>query len=365
MLVMGFIVFYKKFQIMNSVEDLHNLGNLIEDFVCKKDLKRKCTDVSINIVSKKPKVVHSLDYQGYKDRVATFSDPDWSTSCNSFTSSCCLLPHQLARYGWVAKNIPGQQRFVQCVSCKENLYLKLPEVTSSAWQEIVTRQEARVTSQHAEFCPWSSSPSPVTWSAPVTDTLDLVTAAVDMLTYNTDLPWIKEETFVTFKRAVDIIVEGVDKTEISDKVDVKVKQTAALLSLLGWRKGKLEDTLCDTFQVRRVGLWNFQSIQSELDRIEDIRVARELSGDVGDGDSSPKKKELEGKKYFDPLKEHLAWNPMILKDEDGKYGWETVLDSFDNKVREVSGGEHDEIFATPVTPVQTVLSKVRALLDLW
>ena len=61
-----------------------------------------------------------------------------------------------------------------------------------------------------------------------------------------------------------------------------------------------------------------------LDRVEDLRVARELSGGVHDEDVSPKKKELEGKKYLDPIKEHVPWNPMVVKDEEGRAGWEVV-----------------------------------------
>ena len=75
----------------------------------------------------------------------------------------------------------------------------------------------------------------------------------------------------------------------------RVKETVAVLAMCGWEKGTLEDTLCDCFQVRRIGLWNFVSIQKELDRGEDIRVAKELSGDTeaNYGEDSPKKKEDE------------------------------------------------------------------------
>ena len=57
--------------------------------------------------------------------------------------------------------------------------------------------------------------------------------------------------------------------------------------------------------------------KEELDRVEDLRVARELSGDSQGEDPSPKKKELEGKKYLDPVKEHLPWHPLVVREEGG------------------------------------------------
>ena len=62
---------------MNSVEDLHNLGNLFEDFVYKKDLKRKQIeeDSTYQHSPKKSKKVHSLDYEAFKERVRSFADP--------------------------------------------------------------------------------------------------------------------------------------------------------------------------------------------------------------------------------------------------------------------------------------------------
>ena len=224
---------------------------------------------------------------------------------------------------------------------------------------------------HAEFCPWASSPSPSSWSLPVIDLAEIVEAAAKMLSFTTDLPWIKQETMEVFQEGIDVVVAGLEKRKLGDNSDKKVKETAAILSILGWQKGSLEDTICDQFSVRRIGLWNFVSIQSELDRIEDLRVARELSGEVVDNDS-PKKKEIEGKKYFDPMKEHLTWNPILVKDENSLAGWELVKESFksnkrnesDNEVLE-RNSEFETSETTSLTTAQTVLGKVRALLEFW
>ena len=117
---------------METVEDLHNLGGLMDEFVYQNNLKRKRPEDSPITLSspKKSKTVHSLDYQSYKERVASFSDPTWCRY--NFVSSCSLLPQNLARYGWKAK--VDQPRFVKCVSCGAILYLRLPEVTSSTFK---------------------------------------------------------------------------------------------------------------------------------------------------------------------------------------------------------------------------------------
>ena len=228
---------------------------------------------------------------------------------------------------------------------------------------------------HAEFCPWSSSPSPASWSLPVTDLAEVVDTAAKMMSYTTDLPWIKQETIDMFQEGIDVVVAALEKRKLGDNGDKKVKEIAALLSILGWQKGSLEDTICDQFSVRRIGLWNFVSVQSELDRIEDLRVARELSGGTVVDNDSPKKKDNEGKKYFDPIREHLTWNPILVKDENGISGWEFVKDSFKlNKKNEgdnvafVSKLEDNELETSEtksLSTAQTVLGKVRALLEFW
>ena len=350
---------------MNSIEDLHKLGSLFEDFVYRKDLKRKQLDddSSDHPVTKKARAVHSLDYDSYKERVSSFSDPSWCQY--SHVSSCYLLPQHLARYGWVAKNMPDQDRFVQCVSCRENLYLRLPEMTATTFKAMVAKQEERVSGGHAEFCPWSSSPSPVSWSSPSSDRQDIVNTASTLLTLGTDLPWVMEETLEQFSDANKIISDTVRK-QGRDNVDTKVLETASLLAILGWQKGSLEDTLTDCFKVRRIGLWNFVSIQSELDRVEDLRVARELSGDVGD---QTLKKDETDRKYFDPLREHVVWNPVIVKDEAGLEGWRTVINGLtsgeNEKTKSPMKSTSSDDSPEKLSSAQTVLNKVRALLDLW
>ena len=364
---------------MNSVEDLHKLGNLFEDFVYKKDLKRKQIDEVDSLYQhspKKSKKVHSLDYEAFKERVRSFADPSWCLYTHP--ASCNLLPQNLARYGWVARDIEDkeQKRFVKCISCREILYLGLPDNTSATYTEMVARQEARVTGGHQEFCPWCSSPCPASWTLPSTNTEEMLINASAMISFNTELPWIRPETIEDFRQGVDVLVTALDTKFRNDNHDKQVQETVAVLAMCGWQKGTLEDTLSDCFQVRRIGLWNFVSIQKELDRIEAIRVAKELSGDTETegSDSSPKKGEDEDRKYFDPIKEHLVWNPIVVKNDGGVTGWETVRNSFrdcdttqtDRNAKSAESGERecDQSAAGGVTP-QSVLSKVRAMLDLW
>ena len=241
---------------------------------------------------------------------------------------------------------------------RECLYLKLPEVTSPTYRSVLARQESRVTRGHSEFCPWSSSPSPASWSLPITHTQEIRTNMNSLLVYGTDLPWMREDLVSQFRDIVDLISV---ETESADK---RVLQSAAVLAVLGWQKGSLEETITDMFRVRRLGLWNFVSVQEELDRVEDLRVARELSGGSQDEEVSPRKKELEGKKYLDPIKEHLPWNPVVVKDEDGRAGWELVRDSFKTSPSSLARDSESDLTESD-SVAGTVLSKVRALLELW
>ena len=189
---------------MNSVEDLHQLGNLFEDFVYKKDLKRKQIEEVDSVYqhsSKKSKKVHSLDYEAFKERVRSFADP--SCCLHTHPAPCNLLPQNLARYGWVARDVEDkeQKRFVKCISCRELVYLGLPDNTSATYTEMVTRQEARVTGGHQEFCPWCSSPCPASWTLPSTNTEEMLTSASSMISFNTELPWIRPETWLRRPRS--------------------------------------------------------------------------------------------------------------------------------------------------------------------
>ena len=102
---------------MESISDLHNLGNILEDFVYKNDLKRKYEEEPPSLESpKKARTVNCLDYGDYLARVGSFTDFCWTRSV--LPSSCLLLPQHLARYGWVARTVSGDGRFVQCSSCR-------------------------------------------------------------------------------------------------------------------------------------------------------------------------------------------------------------------------------------------------------
>jgi len=213
--------------------------------------------------------------------------------------------------------------------------------------------------------------------------------AKTLLVCGTDLPFVKEDTLEKFVHEVEWIVREMEKGEPKKQEkrgrkkckDVestgKVKQTAALLALLGWQRGDLEGTMTDYYKARRVGLWNFSSLQGELDRIEDFKVARELSGKK---EVKQEEKDALERKYFDPIKEHLSWNPLVVKDETGQLGWETVrdmfkksgLDSSDEVGKGKDVAEKDTEAATSKTNSRGeggeavgVLQRVRSLLELW
>ena len=137
-----------------------------------------------------------------------------------------------------------------------------------------------------------------------------------------------------FTSVIDSLVKDVDKNEArrSEKRGTRkskdnekksfVRRTAALLASLGWQIGIVENTIVDTYNVRRIGLWNFVSIQEVLDKEEDLKVAREISGNSIEL-SNTKSSKL---KFFDPIKEHLSWNPIVSTDESGKAGWQNLLE---------------------------------------
>jgi len=118
------------------------------------------------------------------------------------------------------------------------------------------------------------------------------------------------------------------------------------------------------------------SLQGEMDRIEDLKVARELSGKK----EVKQEKEDSSEKYFDPIREHLSWNPTVLKNESGQFGWETLRNMFEDHTEtndEVSinknclekQGETTQI-STGSNSVEAgealgVLQRVRSLLELW
>jgi len=371
---------------MNSIADLHALGDLLTGLVSDKDFKRKREDSEFVAPSpKKPRTIHSLDYSAYLERVSTFKDISWChPSCSSISSP--LSPLQLARHGWTG--VEGEGRLARCISCRENLYLLLPSITSPTFATTLEKQSSRVVTGHAEFCPWGASPSPESWADLSTTKQEVVTMARTLMVCGTELPFVKEETLEKFRVAVKSVEKELEKGE-PKKVEKrgrkkgkevecsgKVKQTAALLALLGWQKGELDGTITDYYKVRRIGLWNFVSLQGEMDRIEDLKVARELSGKK----EVKQEKEDSSEKYFDPIREHLSWNPIVLKNESGQFGWETLRNMFEDHTEtndEVSinknclekQGETTQI-STGSNSVEAgealgVLQRVRSLLELW
>ena len=216
----------------------------------------------------------------------------------------------------------------------------------------------------------------------------------------TDLPCVKELKMDSFKLGIERLVRDMEKGESkkqekrgrrkSREVELqstkKVKESAALLALLGWQKGMVEDTMTDIFKVRRVGFWNFVSLQEEMDRVEDVRVAKELSGQSWGEENTLDNKESEGKKYFDPLKEHLSWNPLLVKEESGLCGWEIVKENWEEEEAAVrigeekrgTGGKNNEAEQSAGSKrksssgcvgeecdADAALQRVRSLLDMW
>ena len=80
-----------------------------------------------------------------------------------------------------------------------------------------------------------------------------------------DLPWVKEGILEKFRCCIDWLVGEIEKGETKKQEKrgrrklkefelkaAKVKQTAALLAVLGWQRGEVENTMTDIFRVRRV-----------------------------------------------------------------------------------------------------------------
>ena len=163
----------------------------------------------------------------------------------------------------------------------------------------------------------------------------------------------------------------------------EVKEAAALLAILGWRDGSswekatdrcpglngahqvkfyhhfsrvVPDTLVDIWGVRQVGLWAFRSLEEEEDRKESRRVASQLAGEEVEGEEE---EGGDGKKLFDPVGEHLSWNPVRSKTA-GKEGWWALAD--ERAEREEEKREKDaDIQQEP----KAALQRVRHLLDQW
>jgi len=338
------------------VEDLHRLGELLTDFVYQKsDLKRKVEDAVPRFPAKRARATeHSLDFPSYLERVRSYSEPCW---CSPALPACTsrLAPAQLARHGWAA--VPGEGRTVRCISCRAVLSLVLPPPTARTHRAMLARQEERASAAHAEFCPWSASACPASWAAAPLATPESVTCLTE---YSSALPALPRSLMDRLRSSTSALLAALEQQE-QQQVEAEVAETAAALAICGWRPGKLEDTLTDCYGVRRIGLWNFVSLQAEQDRLESEKVARQLSGETEDKDEdSPKKKELNNRKYFDPVAEHLMWNPTLLAGEGGAAGWEETAACL-LKPQPADAGEPEASSTDPGVALQTV----RDLLDRW
>ena len=307
------------------------------------------------------KVEVLVNKQKLQARVATFTSNLWCRSdCETLDGDLPLSPLQLARRGWVA--VQEEERVVQCPSCREILSLALPSVTSPVFKQFLVKQAKRVENGHAEFCPWAASPCPEAWARPQVDLAGWQEAAQSLCHLGQKLPHITRSKL----RPLDQLVSRVAGKLIEDQEEVK--ETAALLAILGWRDGssvgkKVPDTLLDLWGVRQVGLWSFRSLEEEADRKESQRVARQLAGEGMDklgqqtaGEEVDEQNDDHGKKVFDPVKEHLSWNP-VRSNMGGIEGWLSLANERKGKEREIDSYSEKK--------PDTALQRVRHLLDQW
>ena len=76
------------------------------------------------------------------------------------------------------------------------------------------------------------------------------------------------------------------------------------------------------------------------------------------------------KPYFEPLKEHMSWNPVLVKEEreltePAEVGWKIVLLMVQNKLKENDANTVKNIGRTSSVEQLDSLHRVRMLLDQW
>ena len=130
--------------------------------------------------------------------------------------------------------------------------------------------------------------------------------------------------------------------------------TCTCIILLLTQNRMVPDTLVDIWGVRQIGLWTFRSLEEEEDRQESRRVARQLAGEEVEGDEEEGE---DGKKLFDPVGEHLSWNPVRSKTA-GVEGWCVLA----NEKAEREEKEPETDFQQEP---KAALQRVRHLLDQW
>ncbi|XP_023342821.1 nuclear-interacting partner of ALK [Eurytemora carolleeae] len=347
-------LYVRKFQ-RDKMAQLTRIGELIGSFVSR-DYKRKRlhshSDEDVESPVKKTKndygtIVNSnsLSAPAFLQRVSTFTDFIW---CRDIPA---LSPLEISRHGWFSTK---DEFMVRCASCQENLNLTVPAPSSGIRESCIVTAVERLVSAHAEFCPWAASPNPIDWTrAQVPDLTAVASKALEISTLGLKLPFIKSDV----KDAWCISLRQLRSEALEDIEDEQVRETSCILALCGWRLGLVEDTLQDGYGIRRIGVWNFVSIVEEEDALEARRVAEELGQTIQEKRTDTPG----GKKYFNPLTEHVSWNPLLQK-RDGLPGWRYIIGQVNRKLITTEMGDSGSKVAKDSF---SVLRKVRDLIDHW
>ena len=107
-----------------------------------------------------------------------------------------------------------------------------------------------------------------------------------------------------------------------------------------------------------------------------VRQSDSESSDDSRDNLDTKEDEMESKTvkptkpYFNPLKEHMSWNPVLVKEEreltePAEVGWKIVLKMVQNKLKENDTNSVKNIGRTSSVEQLDSLHRVRMLLDQW
>jgi len=340
------------------MSQLNRIGEVLGSFVSG-DFKRKRLDESADMTDaddspnlKKMRealgenqINDTLSAPAFLSRVSTFKDTAW---CRNIAA---LSPLEVARHGWYSID---DEFMVRCITCKENLSLAIPPKETRVRDNCISTAAARLTSAHGEFCPWNASPNPIDWTRVQMPDMDLVAkTACKIATLGVKLPFIRSE----FEQPWKSVMKGIDMEPYKDIEDFQVQQTSCLLAMCGWKLGSLEETLQDLYGCRRLGLWNFVSIQDEEDILEAQKVSAELGQTV---DTETHDLKPEGKEYLNPLGEHFSWHPLLQK-RDGVIGWKNYI----NQVKVSQYRDAEPEFKREKRDSISVIRRVRDLLENW
>jgi len=333
---------------------LKRISDIIGSFVSKDYKRKRLEEDSRSEEENSPEKKFKSSFDDFMDnefvnvtafmkRVSTFSDFCW---CRDIPQ---LSPLEIARHGWASTN---DEFMVKCESCGEYLSLKIPEQSSGFRESWVKTAVSRLFSAHGEFCSWSttSSPSHLT-RVQVPDYKSVIETASSIAKLAEKLPHLKECYVAPWTEVIDVF----DKDLANIIQDENERKSSLVLALCGWSNGELEETLTDVYKVRRIGVWNFVSIQDQEDMEETRRVADELGQSLEeDRDYKP-----EGKEYLDPLSEHMTWHPL-LQEEQGSKGWQHVIEQLTEGSSCGKKKSKDKIKDS-----FGAIYKVRDLLDQW